>query len=176
MKEILLTRGYVALVDDEDYERVIAAGPWRVAVGRHTMYAQRHVHKPDGKWTTQRMHRFLLGVTNPKIQVDHRNHTGLDNQQPNIHRCLNGHNQANSRKRSGTSSRFRGVHWDKCRGKWKARLQIDGKRLSLGYFTDEVAAALAYDAAARELFGEFANLNFPDGGVNEQTQQERNGW
>lgn len=95
------------------------------------------------------------------------NHDGLDDQRHNLRRCLRQHNTANSRKRHGTTSRFRGVSWDNWNGKWKAQLFIDGKTIFLGYFTDEVSAALAYDAAAREYFGEFANPNF-GGVINEQ--------
>jgi len=175
VKIIPLTRGFVALVDDEDYERVIAAGPWHASSANDgCLYAVHSVVcKSDGTHTTLRMHRFLLGITNPHVQADHINHDGLDNQRHNIRRCLHQQNQANSCKRPETTSRFRGVCWNKCHGKWEAKIKIDGKNIFLGYFADEIAAAHAYDAAARELFGEFANPNFPDGSVNEQ---ERNGY
>lgn len=148
MKEIQLTRGYVALVDDEDYERVMEAGP----------YANRSTRKPDGRRTTVSLHRFLLGVTNSKIHVDHENHNGLDNQKANIRVCTRSQNRANAVKRGGVS-KYRGVH--KAAGKWGAKITINGQKIWLGRFADELDAALAFDSAARAHFGEFANCNFP---------------
>lgn len=163
MKEIQLTRGHVAFVNDEDYDRVIAAGPWRALVPprRYTTYAIRDIRKPDGRWTAQYLHRFILDVTDPKIEVDHRNHNGLDNQRSNIRECSRAQNAANRGKlRTGKSSRYRGVIWYKKSRKWCAKIKFNGKQIYLGYFSDETAAALAYDAAARKRFGEFVSCNF----------------
>lgn len=57
------------------------------------------------------------------------------------------------------SSRFKGVYWIKQRKKWAAKICIDGKDYHLGYFNDEIDAAIAYDEKAIELFGEFACTN-----------------
>jgi hypothetical protein len=161
MKFIQLTRGYAAIVDDADYNRVMAAGPWQTVIKKSTgmVYALRTVPKLDGKPTTQRLHRFILGLTDPKVQVDHRNRYGLDNQRSNLRVATSAQNGANRSKQRGTSSRFKGVHWNKTQRQWTAYLYVNRKKVYLGIFADELSAARAYDAFAREHFGEFAKLN-----------------
>jgi hypothetical protein len=154
MKQIPLTRGYVAFVDDEDYDRVIAAGPWRAHPDHGTVYAMRSVRK-DGKWTTQSLHRFILGLTAQEILVDHRDHKGLNNCRSNLRVATPAQNGANRRKRNGTTSRFKGVCWDKRLQKWRARIGINGKHKHLGFFDNEADAAYAYYLAACEHFQEF---------------------
>jgi hypothetical protein len=158
MKTLKLSKGFVALVDDADYERV-SARDWYLVTHKtkRTVYAA----STEGK-TKIRMHRFILGITDPKVQVDHEDHNGLNNQRHNLRFCNHQQNQANKPKQRGTySSQFKGVRWDKQRNKWRAQLWVNGRKVYPGTFTDEVQAALAYDAAAREHFGEFAYCNFP---------------
>lgn len=100
------------------------------------------------------MHRLILN--NPP-RVDHFNSDGLDNRRENIRACTASQNMFNRRKQAG-SSQFKGVSWYKRHGKWVAKLRCHGKDYFLGYFTDEKEAALAYQAAAKELFGEFARF------------------
>jgi hypothetical protein len=102
------------------------------------------------------MHHFLTEWP----RVDHANGDGLDNRRANLRPASQLLNARNLRKRQGTSSRFKGV----CRlpdGRWQANIRINGHSRHLGWFVDEEAAAGAYDNAARELFGEFAAVNFP---------------
>lgn len=100
------------------------------------------------------MHVLLMG----RPMIDHINHNGLDNRRSNLRPATKSQNSANSIRRVfGKSSTFRGVGWREHAGKWVARI---AKR-HLGYFETETDAARAYDAAAREAFGEFASLNFP---------------
>lgn len=68
-------------------------------------------------------------------------------------------NSFNKRGKSNTSSKYKGVCWDKSKNKWAANIQKDGKRFYLGRFSTELAAAGAYNIAAQELFGDYANLN-----------------
>ena len=154
MKTIPLTQGYVALVDDADYERV-AVLKWRARIkNARTVYAV----AGDGI----RMHRFILGITDPKVQVDHDDRDGLNNQRYNLRPCTNGQNQANKPKmRLSDTSRYKGVYWDKQRGAFRAKLVVRGRKIYCGTFTDERDAALAYDEAARKHFGDFAVCNFP---------------
>ncbi len=105
----------------------------------------------------QRLHRFLLGLTDPKIIVDHEDRNGLNNQRGNLRVATKSQNEANSCKQHGTTSRFKGVSWNKRGGKWEAQIA----HRHLGCFADEMSAALAYDTAARKHFGEFCNCNFP---------------
>ena len=166
MKTIPLSKSYVALVDDSDYEQV-SQYKWYAIEDRRkdgslwNVYAGRKVRKPDGAQTTQLLHRFIMNVSDPKIQVDHRDSDGLNNQRENLRLATHVQNQGNARKRANASSKFKGVHWRKRFKKWIAQIQIDGKRKHLGYFFSEIEAALAYDAAAREYFGEFCLCNFP---------------
>lgn len=164
MKEVPLTKGYMALVDDEDYERVLARGKWHAFVpkSKHTVYAIRTHRQPDGKRQTEYLHRFILNVTDPKVEVDHQNHNGLDCQQSNLRAASKAQNMGNQLlRRNPKSSRYKGVRFNKKLGKWEAYIGV-GKYIYLGLFTSEAEAAAAYDAKARELFKEFAAPNFED--------------
>lgn len=159
-REIPLTRGYVAIVDAKDYERV-SQFKWHALVCHHTVYARRQIRQSNGKQIGQLMHRFILGITDPTILADHEDRNGLHNFRGNLRIATRSQNAANQRKRADGSSRFRGVAWYKRGRKWIAFIGRNGKQTHLGYFPDEFSAALAYDAAARDHFGEFANCNFP---------------
>jgi len=157
-REIPLTKGFVALVDDEDYDRVMAAGSWRTLSGRcGLMYARRHVRVDGRRVVDEVLHRFLTGWP----LVDHINGDGLDNRRANLRPATTSQNLANRRIQCNNRSGFKGVGWHTSTGKWRSRIVVDGKRFNLGAFTTPEAAALAYDAAARELHGEFACVNFP---------------
>ena len=153
-----LSQGKFAIVDAEDYER-LKQYKWHVDKGDSTNYAARGI---VGK--NFRMHREILGA--PKgLVVDHINHNGLDNRRSNLRLCTVRQNNMNRRpsRRKNKWSRFKGVSWDKQRRLFTAYIQQDGKMVRLGRFESEVEAAKAYDKKARELFGEFAYLNFPEG-------------
>lgn len=158
MKTIPLTQGFVALVDDDDYDRV-AALKWSATKTKTNVYGVRKVRTPAGRTTSQLLHRFVMGVTHREIDVDHEDHDGLNCQRSNLRECVRGENDGNRRKTRG-SSQYKGVSWSKDKGKWRACITIE-KTVHLGYFTDEMQAALAYDTAARIRFGVMANCNFP---------------
>jgi hypothetical protein len=158
VRTIALTQGYVALVDDADFERV-CAHKWCATRCKTNVYGIRKIKTPDGRTTSQLLHRFIMCVTGREIDVDHEDHNGLNCQRHNLRKCVRGENDGNRRKTRG-SSQYRGVSWDKNQGRWRACIRIE-KTVHLGYFTDELEAALAYDAAARTRFGVFANCNFP---------------
>jgi AP2-like factor, euAP2 lineage len=162
MRAVQLTRGYVAVVDDGHYERVMAAGPWS-ANTRHNVYAERVFTARGGKLQKQSMGNFILGITGAgKTQVNYKNRNALDNRMCNLRTCDLSQRSARARKyKKKTSSQFRGVSWDKRTRKWDARLRVRGKNMFLGLFTDELEAAAAWDAAARGNWGAFAFQNFP---------------
>jgi hypothetical protein len=158
-----LTQGYVALVDDADFARV-SAHKWCANVDRKRgkVYAYRKTRGPHNKRKSIYLHRDLLGVSDPKVKVDHDDGNGLNNQRGNIRVCSKGQNNMNQKKRSdGVSSRYKGVCWHKRDKKFYAAIKIDGKSKFLGTFESERDAAKSYDAAAREHFGDFAVCNFP---------------
>lgn len=156
MKQIQLTQGKVALVDDVDYER-LNQHRWCAKKSGATWYAVRMVGK-DGKQMTLYMHREILGLT-ANIETDHKDGDGLNNQRHNLRLATTAQNQRNQKKQKGTSQ-YKGVYWYQGKTKWCAQIWIAKKRVSLGIFLSEIDAAKAYDNAAIKHFGEFARTNF----------------
>lgn len=156
-KAIALTRGYSAVVDDADYARV-SQYRWHVRIDKHGIYAGRNRRQPNGTYATQRLHTFLTGWP----RVDHIDGDGLNNQRSNLRPATAAENNRNARKHAAAYSQYKGVSWCKREGRWFAQIQYERRHRHLGYHPTEVEAALAYDAAARELFGPFARINFPD--------------
>lgn len=99
---------------------------------------------------------------NPNELVDHKNHNTLDNRRTNLRVCTKADNVHNQRSQQGCSSKYKGVYWHKGNSLWMAYIHKGKTNIPLGYFGDEVEAARSYDVAAREYFGEFACLNFPE--------------
>lgn len=102
------------------------------------------------------MHRQIMGVTDPKVKVDHKNHDTLDNRRHNLRICTNLQNCANKRGLAcNNTSGNRGVSWNKISSNWRAQIRVNGKLISLGSFNKKSDAAAAYAAANRQHFGEF---------------------
>ncbi len=157
-----LAAGRSAIIDDEDFA-LVSQYRWN-AWERHRPgrsdgpYAQATIRLPNGRTTTIRMHSLIMGSPG----VDHKNGDGLDNTRGNLRLATSVQNGANQRPNLGTSSAYKGVSWHRDRRKWQANIGVAGKQRYLGLFSDEEDAARAYDDAAREAFGEFALLNFPE--------------
>ena len=164
MKRIPLTQSKFALVDDADYDS-LRQYRWLTEKGRFTCYAARYSHRFAGKNISVKMHRQILGLSRgDKRQCDHRDHNGLNNQRSNLRICTHQENQHNQRRQTRRkSSRFKGVCRVRRRHKWQAQIKYDNRDIYLGYFSDEIDAAKAYDDAARQYFGEFARPNFREG-------------
>lgn len=160
---IPLTRGWVAWVDEADYDG-LAKSVWHV-IGKGRFYACRARYNPIGPRTYVYMHREILGASDAR-EVDHKEHReGLrvvDNRRENLRLCTARQNCHNSRPQEQKTSRFKGVYWDRRRRRWIPRIRIDGRAVWLGQSEDELVAAARYDAAALEYYGEFARLNLPD--------------
>jgi hypothetical protein len=160
MREIEFKPDHVALVDDEDYEKV-SKYEWRLRISHgNNKYAIHKKRLETGKLTTESMHRLILNLTDPKIMVDHINHNGLDNRKENM-RIANSKTNCYNKKKINkiTSSNYKGVYFHKNNKKWCSRIKQNYKRFFLGYFNSEEEAALVYNKKAKELFGEFACLN-----------------
>ena len=153
MQQIELTQGMFALVDNEDFDEINQYN-WCFAQG----YAMRKV-TISGKQKTLYMHRLITNCP-ADMDVDHINHDKLDNQKSNLRVCSNSENRRNQKVRTyAKSSVYKGVCFDKQHGKWRAEIGLNNKLKYLGLFTNETDAAIAYNVAAIELFGEFALLN-----------------
>lgn len=158
MKTISLSRGLVAVIDDADFALVVESGPWHAAPGARTFYARRNARRDEGGWVSQCLHKFLTGWPT----VDHADGDGLNNQRSNLRPASAGQNAANRPRRIDSTSGFKGVCANKSRGlPWRAQICAGYRKRHLGLFVTPEEAARAYDAAARDLFGAYARLNFP---------------
>lgn len=162
MKTIPLTCGKVALVDDEWFDRLNKHNWQAVKMGRkgHTQfwYAVRKAPAYDGKRRAIFMHREVSGAKRGWV-VNHRDFDGLNNQNINLDVCTYAENSRYRRRKPRASSRFKGVSWNRFHKLWVARIASEETNYYLGSFDDELAAARAYNAKAKELFGDFAYLN-----------------
>lgn len=158
MKEIPLTRGKVALVDDEDFAELSKYKWYASTEVRGRVCAVRCIWNPRRQ--TIYMHRIIVpGYP----QVDHIDGNALDNRRSNLRGATAMENQRAYRcPKTNTSSRFRGVSWHRRDGVWRAYIKVGQKGYSLGTFRTEEDAAKEYDKAALRLFGEFTHLNFKE--------------
>lgn len=154
--EIPLSRGMVALVDTAEVDRLLQMGSWYAKPSGRTVYAAKNVWR-SGKCTTIRMHLVITGLA----YVDHINGDGLDNRRNNLRPATHGQNMANKRIYRNNSSGFKGVSPHRRTGKWQAAIRVGGRDRYLGLHLTPEEAAHAYDVAAIELFGDFAQPNFP---------------
>ena len=161
MKQIPLTQGKVALVDNEDYDWLNQYkwyADYRKGIG--SFYAVRQSLQKSGKRHQISMAREILGLKYKDLrQADHINHVTLDNRRSELRICTRSQNQMNRKLVLKISSKFKGVSWHKLTKKWMAYITKDKKRKYLGLFTLEQDAALAYNEIAKKYFGNFAYLN-----------------
>lgn len=181
-REVCLSNGAIALVDEDDFERVDAKN-WHSHTARNGQYVyascnirktEAHLYgvkckgeitERDAKgriaMTRVTLHQYLMG-RRPGFVIDHKNGQALDCRRHNLRWATNSGNAANQGKRRNTTSIYRGVSWVTKLNKWVVQIHKGGKKYFLGYFASEEAAARVFDAAARRLFGEFARVNFPE--------------
>lgn len=162
MKEILLTHGQVALVDDADYEW-LNQWKWNAQQDRYTFYAYRDIRLPGSKRGTGiGMHRFIMGCTHGDGRIiDHKDRNGLHNWRDNLRDASTSLNRYNCRIQNTNKSGYRGVSWHKACKKWQAQLTINYVRIFSDVYDDIIDAAKAYDYHALKHLGPDALLNFP---------------
>ena len=163
MREIELTQGKVALVDDKDYELLFNFSWAAHKEGNGYYYAVTSILQENGKYKQFRMHRMILSLTDPKMKVDHRSGNTLDNRKKNLRIASAAENARNINKKPFSKSGYRGVYLHKRKHGQviAAGIKKDGKSIHLGFFETREAAAKAFDKAAKELFGKFCGkLNF----------------
>lgn len=115
---------------------------------------------------TYKAHRVawcLLTGDWPDGFIDHKNGDRSDNSATNLREATRTENQQNTTSRSGSTSPYLGVSWERRCSRWNVRIKINGKQKHIGNFECQIEAAKAYDRAALKYFGEFANPNFPQG-------------
>ncbi len=154
MKEILLSQGKVALVDDADFDR-LSQHKWCAVKDRYTYYAIRSVTFAPNQERRIWMHREILGLIVGQF-ADHRNGNGLDNQRDNLRIATISQNGANRRIGSNNTSGVKGVTFHKQVGKWQASICVHGLLIHLGKYRDLRAAECIYKLAAFKYFGDFA--------------------
>lgn len=162
---ISLTKNQTAIIDDADYPLV---SPYKWCCSRQG-YAVTSTKDPlTGRWNTVLMHRLIMKPPKGK-HIDHINGNRTDNRRANLRICLPSENHVNMLSHRDSRNPYKGirrasrkigdkVYWSK----WRARIQHNGKACDWGPFDTPEAAARAYDAKAKELFGPFAKLNFPE--------------
>ena len=156
------------LLDDEDYDRVIAEGKWHIHKSYRregVFYVERSTPRyKNGKRKTIGLHRFIVDAPKGKM-VDHINGDGRDNRKENLRICTRAENTRNCNTPPRGTVGYHGVRYlSQTQAKrYHARIKFQGKVESAGVFFTVEEAAMEYDKLAKELHGEFATLNFPDG-------------
>lgn len=160
MKKIPLTKGQFAIVDDWWYDYLMQ-WKWNAHFDpkMNGYYAVRTDYSSGKKLVS--MHREI-NRTPKNMLCDHVDHATLNNQEYNLRNCSCSENQWNAKIRVDNTSGFKGVNWHKGKKKWVARVYKDGRYVFVKSFSTAVDAAIAYDKVAKELYGNFAKLNFPE--------------
>ncbi len=160
-RRIYLGEGVWTLVDTQDYYN-LSNYNWYLSSNGSNFYAFRNAKIGPGKIKMVSMHRQIMNFPEGRL-VDHKDNNTLDNRRPNLRVATYSQNAYNRAKiKAKTSSRYIGVYFEKATKRYTVKIRIGcGKRLWLGRFTSELAAARAYDKAARKYHKEFAVLNFP---------------
>lgn len=157
-KQIQLSKGKFATVDEEDFE-YLNQWKWYVNSDGYAVRSERFKTE-SGRISTRtiRMHRVIAQAP-PTYEVDHKFGDRLDNRKQNLRICTQSENCMNKTLSSKNSSGFKGIMWHKRNLRWIARIKVNGKLIHLGSFTCKIQAAKAYNEAAINHFGNFANLN-----------------
>jgi hypothetical protein len=164
IKYIALTCGYFAVIDAEDFA-VVNQYTWFAHIARRkdgeiiAVYAACGIKSEDGRSHTVKLHRFIMKVSDPKIEVDHWDHNGLNCRRYNLRVTDRSGNIFNRRIRRDNSSGFKGVRQRTGYQRWKAMIGVEKRRIYLGDFASAIEAARAYDVAALQYHKEFALTN-----------------
>lgn len=159
VREIKLTKGKVALVDEEDFD-ILSQFNW---IYNPKGYAYASIgYRVNGerrkRYKKIYMHRMILNPP-PNMKVDHIDGNGLNNTRANLRIVTQGQNVINKRNQSNNSSGYKGVYWNKQRQKWHVRVFKNRKCLYSGFFDSVHEAGKAYNQQALKIHGEFAKLN-----------------
>jgi hypothetical protein len=153
-----LTKGYQAIIDDEDADRVLAL-KWQVLITKRAIYGAHSLRTPEGKFKKILLHRFILPTPQ---EVDHRDNNGLNCTRNNLRSCCtHQQNMCNKQRQRGSNFPYKGIQQNKF-GSFCARIRANGKDTRSKWVKTVEDAARAYDVLALFYHGEFAHLNFPN--------------
>lgn len=154
---ITLTQGYEAVIDAADV-CLVQGHNWSACLRRGGRVDATTSVKRDGLSLTFYLNRVICGVTEA-VLVDHRDGDTMNNRKGNLRIATNSQNTANRHAPTESNSGYKGVWFDRKRQLYVASIGIRGTRKTIGRFEEAQEAALAYDAAAINAFGEFARTN-----------------
>jgi hypothetical protein len=157
-KEIQLTQGKVAIVDDDMYDYLMQWKWFASKQKNDKFYVGRSIPVSKNKQTIIYMHRFIM-KPNKGMVIDHLDGNPLNNQKNNLRICTNAENTRNSKININNKSGYKGVSYQENRNNYRAQIEFNNKKINIGDFIDPIDAAKAYNAAAVKYHGEFANLN-----------------
>ena len=156
------------IISEEDFNRVSQFN-WTVRINgrkkdkgyKGKEYIGRRTTTHNRRQIMILLHRFIMEVEDPKLQVDHKNGNTFDNRRENLRICTNSQNSKNriASTIDNKVSKYKGVSKDKS-GKWYARIRVEYKTICSKLFISEVQAAQAYDELADKYHGEYAKKNF----------------
>lgn len=149
---ICLSKSRYTIIDREDLEKVMKFN-WSFSAG--------YIVTNNPEAPINRLHRYIMDLYDINKIVDHLNRNPCDNRKCNLRVCTAQQNSMNRKPKKGGSSIYKGVYFDRRCNKWLAKIALNTKPTYIGLFSDEIEAAKAYDKKAKQLFGEFAYLNFP---------------
>lgn len=159
MKEIQLTQGKVAFVDDDDFE-LVSQFKWNAYKNGHVFYARGNASiRNNAKRATTKMHRVIMGITDPKMSIDHIDGNGLNNQKSNLRVVTQSQNMMNTGCQKNNTLGVKGVYFDKPTSKYRAHIMVSGRKIHLGGFDDLEKAAEARRQGEIKYYGEFARSN-----------------
>ena len=145
----------ILIIDDNDFDK-ISKYTWNIDRNQNIFYAKTNI-RINGKQIKLKMHRFIMGAVRGQ-QIDHINGNGLDNRKCNLRFCTIAENRRNVGRQKNNTSGYKGVYFNKRRGKYSSEIMADSKKIFLGYFTTIEEAYAAYCEAAKKYHGKFARI------------------
>jgi hypothetical protein len=155
--------GYKVLIDDEDFEKV-SRYKWHVKrsylkrTGNYYFTTRPYI---NGKRGSIALHHYIFGDPPEGLYLDHINRNTLDNRKGNFRFTTPQQNKYNQKCRKDSTTGYKGVGVQTHCPKYIVKIVYDGKRHSLGTYSDPIEAARVYDRKALEVYGEYAATNFP---------------
>lgn len=172
-RKIYVDEGEYTIVEPDDYY-AYSKYKWILSGDGYNLYAIREVKVGPKRTKIVSLHREIMNAPKGTL-VDHQNNSGLNNRRGNLRLATYSQNNINRPKKANTSSKYRGVCFEKSCQQWGAFIRVNGKQTRLGRFENEIEAARARDRAAIKYHGEFAKLNFSREDYKDEIQKSTAG-